>query len=337
MTVVARCDAKEVYPGELAPCIITVRNEGDSTIHYLPERVVWEIRYSGPGGKTATEPAGPWRREGAEEGFAPEFLMHLRAGKYFRTETYFEARIHGKSLPGHYITQWMIWSEGKATVTDTQLDQLKKAMEQPWSEQDKDNRQEDDTEEPRGTRLIQIDCWKGKVCATPLGLELKELTSADDKAAYDLLRSGQTINWTVPSGRNVLAMRQVLEKYPKSVYAKDCAWYLAEHAYQSNRKVGKGWRRAVPLYQKVIEDYPAFQFTDDAKLRLAQICLADPEAGGEAKARGMLEDILKNHAQSTSADEAKEMLVLLEAKGKAATSKVGHADFQPTAGNLRAE
>lgn len=310
LTMEARCDTQVVYPGELAPCVVTLRNTGQSTVHYLPGRIVWEVRYKGPDGRTATMPAFSWR---SEETLCDP-VMHLRAGKVFREETYCEQLLEGREVPGRYRHEFMLLSEGKATVSERQRDRLKRETQRPWDEKDDDADEDQDLGE-----IVEIDVWKGKISANVLEVELKELSSADDKAAYALLNPNARIGWSFVY-RDFVAMEEVLKKYPKSVYARDCAWYLAERAFEVNRRVDQGWKRVVPLYQRVIDNYPVFQFTDDAKLRLAQIYRDNPEAGGVAKAKAMLEDILKNHAQSTSADEAKEMLTKLNAKSKSASA-----------------
>jgi hypothetical protein len=157
-------------------------------------------------------------------------------------------------------------------------------------------------------------CWSGKVCSAWLDMTVAPIEDAADKGVIEMLSPGEkdaaqkaSVHvWSHNRGSRHL-YKEALEKYPQSLFAKYCDFYAAERAEPWE------WEDAVNHYRNVIEKYPVFQLTDDAKLRLAKIyltpdCAYKDPAGTRAKALQLLESIVKDHPQSDSVTEARELL-----------------------------
>lgn len=164
---------------------------------------------------------------------------------------------------------------------------------------------------------IYSPCWSGRVCSAWIDLTVLPIEDADDKALIEVLYGKRDAAKTAGIGiwyrsgkEDRRLYQEAAEKYPRSLFAKYCDFYAAAQCKSWD------WEDAIRHYRNVIEKYPVFRFTDDAKLRLAKVYLdyayKDP-AGTRAKALQLLESIVKDHPQSDSVTEARELLKKLAA------------------------
>jgi len=181
-------------------------------------------------------------------------------------------------------------------------------------------------------QTYERECWAGKIVSEPLKVTLKPLTNPDDLAAFKVLSTlereglgdGYRLMWT-PSDKVYTGEDKryvtVLEKYPKSVFAKDCELALAyEYARRflyvrdgsGQPEIAGDFEQAVDRYSKVLKNYPTFFGTPRAKFGLAQLYLEkekrEPGKGFRDKALSFLEDVVKNHAESFEAVAAAKLL-----------------------------
>jgi len=147
-------------------------------------------------------------------------------------------------------------------------------------------------------------CWKGDVVGEPVQLRIVAPSEANDVAALRVLTDGHA--GQVPSHlwyRYPKRYTKVLSEYPDSSYAASCEFALARDA-QAAREPDWYSARAAKHYRRVIEEYPTFAWTDDAKVSLAQIY----RHRDREKMIALLRDCVKNHPQTESAQQARELL-----------------------------
>ena len=163
--------------------------------------------------------------------------------------------------------------------------------------------------------LLYGDCWAGKaVSSETIKVRLKDTTDPDDMAVIELLGGKDIQNskglshiWSRHVDRYKLAIKQ----YPHSRFAKYCELWAARTTPEWE------WEKVVQHYKNVLTKYPVFHFTDDAKIELSKVYIKNHwrSQGLKAKARDLLQSILKDHPRSDSVCEARKLLIELESMG----------------------
>jgi tetratricopeptide (TPR) repeat protein len=167
------------------------------------------------------------------------------------------------------------------------------------------------------------DCWKGRITSRALTVRVHELKQDDDVEALRILTGskekldkGEFADiWRHKSGfleGEDKRFQAVIEKYPKSIFAKHCAFALGRAYGQASAF----WKQAIEWYSRTVADYPQFQFTDDAELEMAKLYLEQdrnyPGKGFKDKAIDHLQKVMEKYPASDSVAEAKTLLVKMK-------------------------
>lgn len=133
---------------------------------------------------------------------------------------------------------------------------------------------------------------------------------ADYRRAFRLLKQASY-------NQAVKAFRIFLQRYPDSEYADNAQFWLAEAYY-----VNSSFEQALTEYTNLVQGYPDSRKLAQAKLK-AGLCLY--ELGQIEQARQQLEQLIRQHAGTTSAHLAQERLRQLSAPPQAETAPTAAA------------
>lgn len=306
LSVQLKTEVTLVYPLEPVTMIVTVRNDSNETVKYFNEQRSGATEFEGLDGKRwSVQPDGP-SPVAPFEGFF-DSVVHIGAKAVMHTVFNFPASKLAQN-PGKFRHRVIYWSNGKAVVRRGRMRWLQTNEDQPQPPvvvpSDETIEAGDDDHDP-----VEIKTWNRKIESNVVEVQLRNLETESDKQAYRILTEGvHYFLWQRGNWEHVKRLQQVLKDHPDSLYAKYCAFFLAQSLTKTRPD------QALALFQKVIDDYPTFQFTDDAKLYIAKRYAGSKNL---EKALPLLEDILKSHPGSSGAIVAEAILAQLEVKSTA--------------------
>lgn len=114
---------------------------------------------------------------------------------------------------------------------------------------------------------------------------------------------------TLKDGRYAEAIKEFKSftaRYPSGDYADNGQYWLGEAYY-----VNRDFSSARDAFQKLIRDFPQSAKVSDAALKLAYI---ESDTGQAAKAKQMLNDVIKRYPGSTAAKQAEKRLQKMQEK-----------------------
>lgn len=288
-------DATKVYLAEPLTISVKVTNVSD---HDVKVPITWGAGYfSG----TITRQGG---RSNTWDFVVGDIFRHrvvtLSAGKSYQRSTELLG-IVDLQRPGRYVLEGKFESDGAA---------------------------------PTGVTGKSVPCWKGRISAKPLKIEVKKPPRKADREVLEILcaryggveKCGKFVSiWSV--GLYGLERKyeiddrryeSLLEKYPDSVYAPYCRLCAAVHHLGWYDGLGEGYKKAVEHLDILLKMKPPFRFADRAELTLARAHLAEAKDSRTAKPSERkalrekavlhLRHILRKYPTRRSARESKTLL-----------------------------
>ena len=116
---------------------------------------------------------------------------------------------------------------------------------------------------------------------------------ADNDAALELYRTGQTALRARDHAAAIDAFRALIARYPRHDYADNAQYWLGEAYYDQ-----KDYPRAVTEFRATVSSYPLGNKVPDALLKIG---LAYAALGEPAKARAALEQVIQKFPKSAPA------------------------------------